>query len=53
METEVHSTLEVSSEQGLRDEPIHNWQENTNVFHNHHTLQMVWFFVPKWDVQSH
>lgn len=53
METKLHSTLEVSSEQGLCDEPIHIWQENTNVFHNHHKLQMVWFFVAKCDVESH
>lgn len=33
METELHSTLEVSSEQGLCDEPIHIWEDNTKVFH--------------------
>lgn len=51
METKIHSTLEVSSEQGLCDEPIHIWQENTSVFHNNDALQMVSFFVTKCGVQ--
>lgn len=41
METELHGTLKVSSEQGLCDESIHIWQEIKNVFHNHQTLQIV------------
>lgn len=28
METEVHSSIKVSSQQGLCDEPVHVWQEN-------------------------
>lgn len=41
METQLHSTLKVSSEQGLSDESIHIWQEDKNVFHNHQNPLVV------------
>lgn len=52
METELHGTLKVSSEQGLSDESIHIWQEDKNVFHNCQTLQLARSFSSKCNIYS-